>query len=232
MFEFASADLALGSVDGSSLLWSKLVSLTPLQVDSWITASAYAIRRRELVTALDNLGELAKATVRPKFVVAHILAPHPPFVFGPNGEERRPRGPYSFSDGSHFVDQQGAEAYRTGYTEQITYLNKLILKSLDAMLANAKSDAVIVLQGDHGSKLKLNQDDLAKTDLEEALPILMAVRAPFSKEVPQDLTPVNLFRLVLSQLFGDPLPPLPQKSFYSTWERPFTYTDVTGQGRK
>ncbi len=95
------------------------------------------------------------------------------------------------------------------------------------MIASAGKDATIVLQGDHGSKLNLDQDSLARTDIQEVLPILFAVRAPFSDQVPADLTPVNLFRLIFSQTFGDDLPLLESKSFYSTWVRPYQYEQVS-----
>ncbi|MEZ0327694.1 MAG: sulfatase-like hydrolase/transferase [Fimbriimonas sp.] len=225
---FDSAALSLGENEGSKLLWTSLLSLTPISPESLPGESAFVVRRRHIHTALQNLAELARPSGAPKFVVAHILAPHPPFVFGPNGEERRPRATFTYADGNHFRTQSGtAEDYKIGYTGQITYLNKLVLKTLDDMLAVAKKDTIIVLQGDHGSKLNLNQDDLKMTDLNEVLPILMAIRAPFANRLPKAMSPVNVFRFIFANAFGDDLATLPRHSYYSTWEHPFDFQEVT-----
>jgi hypothetical protein len=227
-FSFRSADLVLGEDSGQSLFLTSLLNLTPLQLHDNVVQSLYKVKREAVKSAFLNLAELSAPSRTPKFIFAHILMPHPPFVFGPNGEptELRAGGPY-LADGSHYMAMGGTpELYRKGYVGQITYLNKLVLQTLDAVLRNAKKDTIIVIQGDHGSKLGLDQDSLAKTDVAEVAPILMAIKGA---QAPEDLTPVNLYRTIFSEEFGDSLEPLPSKTFYSTWERPYQFTDVTAQ---
>jgi hypothetical protein len=40
------------------------------------------------------------------------------------------------------------------------------------------------------------------------------------------ITPVNSFRLVVNQYFGADLPLLPDRSFYSTWDQPYRFTEA------
>jgi hypothetical protein len=40
---------------------------------------------------------------------------------------------------------------------------------------------------------------------------------------------VNLYRAVLNRALGTGLPLIENRSFHSTWERPFDFTDVTGR---
>ena len=45
------------------------------------------------------------------------------------------------------------------------------------------------------------------------------------------ITPVNTFRIVLKHYFNADLPLLEDKSFYSTYDRPFRFFDVTNRIR-
>jgi hypothetical protein len=65
----------------------------------------------------------------------------------------------------------------------------------------------------------------------EVFPILAAYRVPddIRKSLYPSITPVNSFRIVLSALFGEDLPKLPDRSYYSTWEKPTAFTDITAE---
>ena len=43
--------------------------------------------------AFDEFGNAGKVFEEPTFVWAHIMLPHPPWIFGPNGEEITPGKP-------------------------------------------------------------------------------------------------------------------------------------------
>jgi hypothetical protein len=228
-FRFQSADVSLGDTSGAKLLKSTLVSLTPLRTTEFIIQSRYESQRQIIHAAFENLVELAKPGGRPKFVVAHVMAPHPPFVFGANGEPVQPKRPYSIVDGSHFFQHGGSlEEYREGYGGQLTYLNKLTLEAVDGILRYRK-DAVIILQSDHGPKSRLDHDSLENTDLTEVLPILNAMRVPepVRKLVYPSMTPVNTFRALFTGLFGEPFPLLLDDSFYATWENPYDFRKIS-----
>ncbi|MBI4296307.1 MAG: sulfatase-like hydrolase/transferase, partial [Chloroflexi bacterium] len=60
--------------------------------------------RDGLLRTLDYLKRVPD-TEGPKFVYAHIMAPHAPFVFGPNGERTAPSNFYNFSDKQYYLGQ-------------------------------------------------------------------------------------------------------------------------------
>ncbi len=232
--EFATADVVLGNDVGESLFTSALVSKTPFRPGVGAVQSQFESRRRMLAGAFENLRRLAVPGSSPRFVLAHVLAPHPPFVFGPNGEPRRPSGGFGIEDGTHYLQMgKSRESYVAGYREQARHIANLTLEAIDALLAQPGSRPIIVLHGDHGPKAHLDQDSLKGTDVNECFPILLAVLAP--KAVTDRLaghhTLVNVYGAVLSGVFGESLPPEPDRSYYSAWPTPLELTDVTGQIR-
>jgi len=121
--------------------------------------------------------------------------------------------------------------YKSGYAAQATYLSKLMLDAVDKILKNSKTPPIIILQGDHGSKVELNQQLLEKTNVNECFPNLNAYFVPPSvrKNLYEGITPVNSFRMIFNGLFDDKFPKLPDKSYYSGWLTPFDFIDVTNR---
>jgi hypothetical protein len=228
----ASADVHLGYEGGQSMIETALIGMTPLSLNQAALTSQVVERRQQLLSAFEDLETLAQPTTVPRLVVAHILAPHPPFVFKADGSSTPLHSWSGFVDGSDFMENVGPPSlYREGYSNQVTFIEKKVLGTIDVLLAAAKPDKppIIIIQGDHGSKVGLNQNSLAKTDVHEVFPILNAYYVPVEirKDLRPDISPVNSFRLVLSDLFGEKLPPLPDRSWYSTFPRPYSFTEVT-----
>jgi hypothetical protein len=225
---FSTADLWIATDKGRSLFVDALVYKTPIRRSPGAIEGQFDFRRKQLLGAFSDLKRIAKRGSSPRFVVVHILAPHPPFVFGPNGEPRRPDSPYALSDGSHFIENiGGVEVYRQGYRDQAEYIGKLLVDAVDALVAES-SDVVILVQGDHGPKSGLDQESAEKTDMGEVLPILSAYRVPDSvrKGLNEGTTPVNSFRTLFRGLFGMDLQPLPDESYYSKWSAPMDFVKV------
>jgi hypothetical protein len=65
--------------------------------------------------------------------------------------------------------------------------------------------------------------------MRERLSILAALRFPDGEAPPMQraMTPVNLYRAVLNRALGAALPTIEDRSYHSTWERPFEFIDVT-----
>jgi hypothetical protein len=236
-FHFKTADLKLDDTEDSALLDSTVLQLTPLGSVDFTSRSFFDVRRRALWAAGQNLIAMAQPIPKPRFIFAHILAPHPPFVFDAGLNALPHHGPFGYEDGSDFMALgKTREEYRDGYREQIQGLNKLVTPAIDALL-KANPQPIIVIQGDHGSKLWLDQNSLAKTDVNEAFPNLCAIYVPpglrsaIYPELYSGITPVNEFRIILSALFGADLPLLPDKSWYSGFDHPYAFTEVTDRLR-
>lgn len=186
-------------------------------------ALLYRAHIRQVLYTLDELGKL-DAALTPKFVFAHIMCPHPPFVFSRNGESRIPEEPFSYNDGNHYIRSVGTYfAYMKGYREQVRFVNKKLAAMIDAILKNSKTGPVIILQGDHGPGSRLAQDSMQNTDLRERLAILDAVYLPGAAHpaLPGRISPVNTFRFLLNACFGARLPLLDDQSYFVMWYQPY-----------
>lgn len=224
---------SLRTSESISLLESQVISMTPLEVIADTATSQYGMRRDWINAAFASIERLASRGPRPRFVVCHILAPHPPFVFGPNGEARSPHRMFAYWDASDFYDHGGSMAeYKQGYAEQARYIDSKVLAMVEELTKGARKP-VIIIQGDHGPKMKLDQTYLAKTDVNECFPNLVAILAPDSvkSKLYDGITPVNEFRILFSTLFGADLPNRPDRSWYSPFGTPYLWTEVTDRIR-
>ena len=232
--EAADLILANDSTAPPSSFEGQLYSLTLLgsspktpQIGSAIAAD-YDHHRAYLLTAFHNL-EVVPRLSYPKFVFAHILAPHPPFVFGPNGEAVHPHYPYDEADASQLLARISREDYKSGYIAQLRYINRRVIEAIDAIKRQSKKPPIIIVQGDHGSRMNLDWESKEKSDLREPFSNLNAYLVPpnVRKHLYDTITPVNSFRILLTEEFGQNYPPLPDRSFYCTASNPLHFSEVT-----
>ena len=134
---------------------------------------------------------------------AHIVTPHAPYVFGPNGEERSNRDPFSLQEGTT-LGEWAPEYYR----DQVIYSNKLILTMVDRILANSDDDPIIIIQADHGSRA-YRDDNLTIEDRTNILySIFNAYYLPDANEkelFQANISPINTFRVLLNYYFSTEL---------------------------
>lgn len=208
-----------------------LLSKTPLGfVKPWLA-------RVSLIPSHDSHRELIRFNFEtlaqipslpgPKFVFAHIIAPHPPFVFDEDGASLQPDYPFSFNDASDF--SEGDEAYLQGYLGQLKFVNRQVVQLMDDILAGSEIPPVIILQADHGPGLLTDFDSLAATCLKERFSIFAAYHLPGvdAASVPPDMVPVNTFRLIFNQYFSADLPLLDARHFYYSGVYIYHPEDVT-----
>jgi hypothetical protein len=202
-----------------------ILNLSPVQ---GINNLQFESHRKRVRYTLRHLGEeQGKRARKPRFVFAHVLSPHPPFLFDRDGNAVTPAGEYRIWDGSHY---RGTHAeYQAGYRGQVEFMQRAILNTLDRIIEN-HPEAVIVLQGDHGPGMHLNWSSFERTNLKERFGILNAYRVSdrLKEKLYPTITPVNSFRLILNEYFGMDLAVLEDKSFYSEWKRPFKFFAVPG----
>jgi len=223
------ADYVLGPWYDLSEFSLTLIQTTPLE--DWVTDIAgYGRARERILFTLDRLPRLGDLD-EPHFVFAHIMCPHPPFLWDADGNESQPDRPFSLSDGSHYIVEGGSwSEYVRGYKDQVRVLNRLLTQTLDTLLSSQRDNPpVIILQGDHGSGKQYHQISLEHTDIHERFPILTAYSLPGidSTGLYSSISPVNSFRVVLNAYFGTDYPLLEDRSFYSPSFYPFRLTDVT-----
>lgn len=218
--------------EGSFTLFEgTLLSRTPWRLAGAVASSQYDLHRSQIKGAFAQLEELAAPTSKPRFVVAHILAPHPPFVFDKDGGPVRPKGPFGYWDGSDFMTFSGTpEEYREGYRAKAGYITKRLISLIDKLQSSGRRP-IIILQGDHGSKVGLDQNSLARTDLREAFCNLYAVSVPSDVplQVPELDTSVNTYRRLFTAMGAEGLTPYPPQSWYSTAPKPFVFTEVSAR---
>jgi hypothetical protein len=190
--------------------------------------------RKKVLNVLDNLPRL-KHIEEPKFVYAHILSPHDPFVFGPDGEELNPKGQFEWMQDPlwQFGPPISKADYIKGYAQQVSYLNKRLKVVIESLLENREKPPIIIIQGDHGPKSNFHWNDPDKTDVYERMGILNALFIPGSDlSLKPDISPVNTFRIVLNEVFDGGIPMLPDLSYYSGYDSPYLMYNVTRKAEK
>jgi hypothetical protein len=150
----------------------------------------------------------------PKFVFAHIVAPHPPFVFDADGDTVDQRFPFVIWDGDMY--QGTTEEYIQGYTDQVRFLNDSLGDWVEGLLEGSSPEPIIILQGDHGPRSTVVWRSPSEDAMREATAILNAYYLPgVDNDVLYDeISPVNTFRLILNEYFDAGLELLPDRTFF------------------
>jgi len=169
--------------------------------------------RKQTLATLRYLNAHARSTEGPQFVYAHIYCPHPPFVFD--------------AQGRRVVSTHASDA--SLYIEQVKFVNTQLLRTVDDILARSKTPPIIIIQGDHGAHVKFPEMPETNGTIEERFSILNAYYLPGGgdRDLYPGITPVNSFRVVLNHYFGAHFPILPDREYYTTYERPYDYDDCT-----
>jgi hypothetical protein len=191
--------------------------------------------RNRIRFIFDQLGKVERSGESPLFVMAHIESPHPPFIFGPQGEPRYPGPVFHDLDGNYLIRPGGItkEVYRQAYAEQLMFVSRTVLASIDEILARPGPAPIILLFGDHGPRMGLFWADAEATDQREALSNLTALYLPDGGDAKlyPGISPVNFFRVILSHYFDADLPLLEDRSYFSSQQHPYRFIDVTDRVR-
>jgi hypothetical protein len=139
-----------------------------------------------------------------KFIFAHIMKPHAPYVFFPNG---------SLLTDTRYFSIEGfginQEFSHQGYDLQVEFINNKILPILEEIIHKSKTPPIILIEGDHGY---FDTDRFAN---------LMAFYGPpvMLEELYPTISPVNSFRTVFRTVFNADYPPLPDISYTENCEK-------------
>lgn len=199
-------DLCLGG-DGS-LTETEIALAATVPFGDWLTSRS---RHEDIAIANDpaHVVERIRAAElpRPLFAFIHLLNPHAPLLRDADCEVREGI-PLEFS---HWGD--GPE-----YADAVRCLHDQLVRAVDAILEE-DPEALVVIQSDHGPRLGVDwagNPDGILFDEDMHFSILSAMRLPDDCDdlaIPDDLTPVNTFRLVRACLEGTEPDLLPDRRF-------------------
>ncbi|MBE2224528.1 MAG: hypothetical protein IAF02_23515, partial [Anaerolineae bacterium] len=183
--------------------------------------SVYETHRARVLYAFDQLGRMPEED-GPKFVFAHIMAPHPPYVFGPNGEALNlPGDPL-------LHEQLPVDVYTEAYRGEVNYVNTLVEEAVDKILANSETPPIIIMHGDHGPWLRFEATP-EESCLKERYTIFNSFYFPDGDydKLYDTISPVNTFRVVLDKYFDTDLGVLEDRTYFSQWPHLYDFVDVT-----
>jgi hypothetical protein len=189
---------------GLGLYWNEFelmlfdTSALRLLSDANFIKDTYANHRQRILNALDSLETIPTDIPGPKFIYAHVIAPHDPYVFGPDGE---------------WLDTV-PENQIIGYRNQVNYINTRIIEIVNILIEKSPTLPVIIIQGDHGAPINWEGYGLPR---ENKLAILNVYYFPGVDDenlLYDTITPVNTFRLVFDLYFNGELGLLEDRSIF------------------
>ena len=189
-------------------------------------AALAELHRQRVLLTLETLPEIPRWQGR-YFVYAHVAIPHPPFVFGSEGEARTVEGDFSLLDGSDFAGS--GEEYIDGYLAQLEWLSDRLREIIPRIIEDSETPPVIILQGDHGPRSHTVWENSEETNMREGMGILNAYYMPEGGAglLYPTITPVNTFRVLFDEYFGANLELLDDDSYFLFEFDPFLFDKVT-----
>jgi hypothetical protein len=186
----------------------------------------YESHQNRVLYILSKLKEVTKLDGN-FFVFAHIISPHPPFVFGKQGELQSPNTSFSFNDGDHFRGTQ--EEYLQKYVAQLQFLNSQLKGAIDNILEASTNPPIIILQADHGPGAYLEWESLEQSNIKERMSILNAFYFPDGnyEALYPTITPANTFRIVINHHLNTQFKLLDDRSYFSTFKNRYDFIDIT-----
>ncbi|MFQ5852425.1 MAG: hypothetical protein ACE5JU_17820 [Candidatus Binatia bacterium] len=165
--------------------------------------------RQRIIFIFEGLKNVPQ-TDSPRFVFAHIVDPHPPFVFN--------------REGGSVIREDTSEAY----VDEVLFLNNKVRDVVTEILSKADREPIIILQGDHGF-VPPDRSFPQRVSLQSQFSILNAYYLPDGGQdrLYESISPVNSFRIILNHYFGTNYELLPDENYYSTVRHPYRLTNVT-----
>ncbi len=204
-YQYEPEDLA--PLDTFELMFLKTtvlnIPLDFIERQNTIEASSMSLEERVFKNHYDQVKMIFNYLANPPaydapvFVYAHIISPHTPWVFNPDGTYNQ-----------DFLNDPEAEI------KTYQYVSQQMLSVLPKVIRHSDPDPIIILQSDHGN------GEYSYANLN-----LAAYYLPDGKDqllYPQ-ITSVNTFRLIFSEYFGLDYPLLDDDSYFSLRDDRYNY---------
>jgi hypothetical protein len=183
-----------------------------------VIESPYREYRERVLYLLDSLENVVPKLDGPKFVFAHVIPPHTPFVFGPDGEAIEQSGAFTLEDTSW---EERFDERAILYTGQVMFVNQHVERIVEEILTESETLPIIIIQGDHG----------LDGPLASQMSILNAYFLPEGGDqlLYETISPVNSFRIIFNNYFGGHYGLIEDLSYYSRHDDPYNFTFVPNE---
>ncbi len=212
----------------SSLLYETTVLYQVTQHLGWFR-TALDLNWREHQRVLFQFSQIddVRSEPGPKFVFAHIVAPHDPYTFDRDGR---------FVS----IDEAYARPAKELYLDQLIYVNELVRNMVERLLSGPAQDRpIVIIQSDEGpyggDPPAWNALDPDARLLRRKFDILNAYYLPgdSTSELYPSITPVNSFRVIFDDYFDAGMPLLPDRNYiFRDLQHLQDFTDVTKMVRR
>jgi hypothetical protein len=194
-------------LDPFEYIFLDTTALHPLMTQPFFLRNKFVHNYNRILFALNELPKIAR-TESPKFVYVHMLIPHRPNIFMPDGSMNLNTDYYKKGVGEGINRQYDIE----GYINNTKFINSRLPNVIREIIQNSESAPIILIQGDHGYQLPDIRFD-----------ILNAYFFPdgnYAALYP-DITPVNTFRVVFNTYFDEEYSLLKDQSINVGINRPY-----------
>ncbi len=228
-----NADKNINVYTPPEVVWALVEQSLLHPVGTYFQIGWLDFRVREWQRIPHQMQELLKVPQdsRPTFTFLHLLLPHGPYAFNP--------------DGSFVLEKDLlARPRRENYRNQLQYANRMVQETMERLLAASPQPPVIVLQSDEGpipiryarEGLKVDWKQATTEDLREKTGILNAYYLPGADraQLYPRISPVNTFRLIFNLYLNGEFPLLPDEQYAHSHDRtPYDFFPITErlQGR-
>jgi hypothetical protein len=221
--EIADQTLTLGTTSEFESVLKDTTIVPAVEKELGVKTAELTFRDRHREGTLFELRQLQRLSTAPspKFIFAHILLPHDPYVFR--------------ADGTPLPEAEAkAGDEHELYANHLAFANTEIKEIVGSLLKGPEETRpIVIIEGDEGPLACREVDCVSNTPdyLRIRLGNLIAMYLPgVDVELSDRFTSVNTFRLVFSTYFGADLPLLPDHSF--TWpdnDHLYEFRDVTDE---
>ena len=194
------------------VLWNSM--LNPIYVDLFLPSD-----RERVLCIFSEMPEIQFESKKPIFVFAHIMLPHGPYIWGPNGEHKK-------IDSLSVLD---IEESKKGYLDQLIFTNKMVQEMIEKIIDEKKRPKIIIIQSDHGTAFPMDWENPTEKMKHDRLSNINYILLPDKNKnfLYNTMTPVNTFRALFNDYFGTNFEILEDRVFFSDYEKPYNFIDVT-----
>jgi len=165
--------------------------------------------RASILCDFSEIAFLGEKNDKPIFSVMHLRLPHPPYVFGANGEH---------VIGDKVQTEEGSFVNEEKYVDTIKFANKKTIEMIDIILKH-NNNSIIIIQSDHGYDFGINYENPSDLQLKQRFSNLNAIYLPNSNDgiFYEGITSVNVFRIIFNEYFDASYDILDDKMFYHNY---------------